>query len=52
MCCLTCALYGLKSARASWHAELVSILQDLGYKLTKADPDVWIHVAVTDGGLC
>ena len=48
VCVLTHALYGLKSARASWCAELVSVLQDLGYKLTKADLDIWIRVAVTD----
>ena len=50
VCVLTRALYGLKSARVSWHAELASVLRDLGYKLTKADPDIWIHVVVTDSG--
>ena len=50
VCVLTRALYGLKSAGASWCAELASILQDFGYKLTNADLDIWICAAVTDSG--
>ena len=44
------ALYGLKSAGASWRSTLASLLSDLGYESTKADPDVWIHAAVRDDG--
>jgi Reverse transcriptase (RNA-dependent DNA polymerase) len=36
------ALYGLKSAGASWRAVLAKVLADLGFESTKADPDVWI----------
>ena len=43
-------LYGLKSAGASWRSTLASLLLDLGYESTKADPDVWIHAAVRDDG--
>ena len=50
VCVLTHALYGLKSARASWRAELASILQGLGYESTKANLDFWICTVVTDSG--
>jgi hypothetical protein len=36
------ALYGLKSAGASWHATLAQALHDIGFVSTIADPDVWI----------
>jgi hypothetical protein len=36
------ALYGLKSAGASWHATLAQALHDLGFVSTTADPDIWI----------
>jgi hypothetical protein len=36
------ALYGLKSAGASWRSALAQLLQDLGYESTRADPDVWL----------
>ena len=50
VCVLTRALYGLKSAGASWQAELARVLQDLGYELSMADLDVWIHKVVTNSG--
>ena len=37
------ALYGLKSSGAAWRAMLAQTLMDLGYKSSKADPDVWIR---------
>ena len=40
------ALYGLKSAGASWRVTLAQLLWELGYKSMKADPDVWIRPAV------
>ena len=44
------ALYGLKSSGAAFRAHLAETLYDIGYKPTKADPDVWIRPAVrTDG---
>jgi hypothetical protein len=47
---VVCALYGLKSAGASWRAMLVQALRDLGFVSTTADPDVWIQAAVCDDG--
>ena len=45
------ALYGLKSAGSAWRAVLAEALVQLGFKLTRADPDVWIRAAVClDGG--
>ena len=44
------ALYGLKSAGASWWSELAQLLSDLGYESTKADADIWIHKAVKPNG--
>jgi len=44
------ALYGLKNAGASWQSKLVELLQDLGYELTKADPDIWIRKAMKPDG--
>ena len=36
------ALYGLKSSSARFHEHLSIALRKLGYRPTKADPDVWI----------
>jgi hypothetical protein len=44
------ALYGLKTSGAAWRALLASFLTELGYKSTKADPDVWIRAAVKPDG--
>ena len=44
------ALYGLKSSGAVFKALLDETLYDIGYTLSKADPDVWLRSAVkTDG---
>jgi len=41
------ALYGLKSARAAFHTHLAAILQNvLKFQPCKADPDVWMRVAM------
>ena len=40
------ALYGLKSNGAAFRALLSETLYDIGYLPTKADPDVWIWLAV------
>eukprot|EP00957_Ditylum_brightwellii_P038339 2898325-Ditylum_brightwellii.AAC.1 len=45
------ALYRLRSAGASWRAALAELLFSLGYKSTKAYPDVWICPAVTEFGM-
>ena len=45
------ALYGLKSAGLAWRAVLAEALVQLGFKSTRADPDVWIQYSVhIDGG--
>ena len=36
------ALYGIKSASSAWMAALEEALVQLGFKSTRADPDVWI----------
>ena len=36
------ALYGLKSAGASWRSALVEVLMSIGFQLMKANLDVWI----------
>ena len=37
------ALYGLKSAGASWHAKLADHLYDMGFLPSKADYNLWIR---------
>jgi hypothetical protein len=44
------ALYGLKSAGAAFRSLLADTLMDIGYKPTKADPDVWIRPATKSDG--
>ena len=47
------ALYGLKSASASFRAYVADTLDTLGYKSSPADPDVWLRPAIkTDGEKC
>jgi len=36
------ALYGLKTSSAAWRAAFAEKLTEMGYKLAKADPDIWI----------
>ena len=40
------ALYGLKSSGMAFRAHLAETLHDIGFKPTKADPDIWICPAV------
>ena len=40
------ALYGLKSAGASFRSHLASCMRDLGYTSCKADPDLWFKATV------
>jgi hypothetical protein len=44
------ALYGLKSAGATFRAFLGEHLHDLGYRPSLADPDVWMRKAVKPNG--
>jgi hypothetical protein len=36
------ALYGLKSSGARWRDHLATILREIGFTNSKADPDVWM----------
>jgi len=47
---ITRALYGLKSSGAAWRAKLAETLQDLYFRSTKADPDMWLREAKTEDG--
>ena len=40
-------LYGLKSSGAAFREKLAGVLKDIQYQSTKADPDVWIHPAIS-----
>ena len=44
------ALHGLKSSGTAFRAHLVETLHGIGFKPTKADPDVWICPAVKPDG--
>ena len=44
------ALYGTRSGGARWHDRLFDILQELKFKPSKADPDVWVRPE--PGGTC
>ena len=50
ICVVTRALYGLKSAGASWRNTLSKLLTDLRYYPSKADPDVWLRTAAKPDG--
>lgn len=42
------AIYGLRGSGKAWHDLLYDTLNDMGFKPTKADPDIWIR----DAGRC
>ena len=44
------ALYGLKSSGVAFRAHLAETLHDIGFKPTKADPNILIHPAVKPDG--
>ena len=44
------ALYGTRSGGARWHDRLFDILQEMNFKPSKADPDVWMRPE--PGGTC
>ena len=44
------ALYGLKSSGAAFQAHLVETLYDIGFRSSKADPDIWLRLAVKPNG--
>ena len=41
------ALYGLKSSGASWRRHFAGTMNNLGYKSSLADPDIWMKPAIT-----
>ena len=43
---------GLRASGATFWSFLGETLNDLGYVPTKADPDVWIRLAVKPSGFC
>ena len=43
-------LYGLKSSGAAFRAHLAKTITNIGFWLTKVDPDVWLCPAVKPGG--
>ena len=47
---ITRAIYGLRASGATFRSFLGEVLYDLGYVPTKADPDVWIRLAVKPCG--
>jgi hypothetical protein len=50
VCIVVHALYGLKSAGASWRVTLAQVLCDIAFVSTIADPDVWIQPAAHEDG--
>ena len=44
------ALYGLKSASAAFRSFMASKLDDIGFKSSMADPDVWMRPAIKSDG--
>ena len=44
------ALYGSKSAAASWRGEISRVIEGLGFKMCRADNDVWLRPAVSAHG--
>jgi len=48
---ITRALYSLKTSGTAWRATFSSKLFEMGYKSTKADPDVWIWAATKPDGV-
>ena len=42
---IVCAMYGLKSSGAAWHAQLSIMLRDMNFEPAKSDPDVWFRAA-------
>ena len=39
------ALYGTRSGGACWHDNFFDILHDMGFKPSKADPDIWMKLS-------
>ena len=48
---ITRAVYGLSSAAVSWRTEISRVIEGLGFKSCRADPDVWFRPATKADGL-
>ena len=46
------ALYGLKSASAAFRSLMASKLDEIGFKSSNADPDVWLGTVPIRWALC
>ena len=47
------SLYGTRSGGASWHDKLFDILHQIGFKPSKAYPDIWMKSSnVDDLAIC
>ena len=44
------ALYSLKTSGAAWRSKLAQTMDDIGYKPSHADLDVWMKVSVKEDG--
>jgi hypothetical protein len=44
------ALYGTKSAAASWRATISKVIEGLGFQMCKADNDVWMRKGFNSAG--
>ena len=44
------ALYGSKSAAASWRATISAAIEELGFKMCRADNDVWMREGTNAAG--
>jgi len=44
------ALYGLKSSGAAFRSKLAGVIWELGYRPSKADPDIWLRPGVKPDG--
>ncbi len=44
------ALYGTKSAAASWRAAISKVIEGLGFKMCRADNDVWMRKGFNKAG--
>ena len=47
---IVCALYGLKTSGAAFHSFLADHLHDMGFRPSRADPDVWLKPGIKDDG--
>jgi hypothetical protein len=45
------ALYGASSSAASWRSAISNVIETLGFKPCRADPDVWMRPATKADGL-